>query len=123
MPLFLFLLINMKHNLSFSDPNQSGTSGTKNIEKIEIDHRFAGIDKFMKEFPWLYYQLVEKEFKCKVCEIFPALSCGKRKHLFGQVAVKTLTDHPRCTILQHQNGKNHKRSEKEYQSRLLHLSS
>ena len=48
------------HYCHFSDPNQPETSGTKNIEKTEIDYRCAGIDKFVREFPWLYYQSVEK---------------------------------------------------------------
>ena len=49
---------------------------------MEIDYRCTGIDKFVREFPWVYYQPVERGFKCKVCQIFPALSSGKGKNLF-----------------------------------------
>ena len=76
----------------------------------------------------LFYkkEALAQVFSCEFYEISKNIFLHRTPlsaSVFGQVAIKTLTDHPRRTILRHQNGKNHKRSEKAYQSRSLRLSS
>ena len=58
---------------------------------------------YVKIFPWLYYHSVEKGYKCKTCELLPSVgSGGQSEHKFGNVAVKSLTDHPKCLLRGHE---------------------
>ena len=51
----------------------------------------------------LYYHSVEKGYKCKTCELLPSVgSGGQSEHKFGNVAVKSLTDHPKCLLRGHE---------------------
>ena len=44
-----------------------------------IDYRNFKFEMYVRECPWLYYNPVEKGYKCKYCEIFPAVGSGNSK--------------------------------------------
>ena len=60
-----------------------------------MDHRSFNVEIYGREFSWLYYNPVDEGFKCKICKLFPAIGCSHTKHKFGQVASKSLGDHPK----------------------------
>ena len=75
----------------------------------------------MEEFPWLFYSVLEKGYKFKNCELFPAIRSGNATHKFGKDAVKSLTDHPRRLLQQHEESKTHRNASKEYGSMYSHF--
>ena len=83
----------------------SGGSGKSNL----YDYRTFKIEKYVRDFPWLYYNVIENGYKCKTCEMFPALSStgGVSKHKFISIAVKGLTDHPRRVLHIHETSNKH----------------
>ena len=70
---------------------------------------------YCREFSWSYYSPVDEGFKCKICELFPAIWCSHAKHKFGQVALKLLGDHPRRTLDTHDQSQKHSLAVKEYE--------
>ena len=70
---------------------------------------------YVREYPWLYYNPVEKGYKCKYCELFPAAGSGNSKHKFGKETVKSLTDHPHRFLESHKYSSKHQNSVKEYE--------
>ena len=55
----------------------------------------------------IYCSPVDESFKCKICELFPAIGHSHGKHKFGQVALKALGYHPRCTLDTHDQSLKH----------------
>ena len=53
-------------------------------------------EKYVCDYPWLYFNVIDAGYKCKISEIFPPLSStgGNARLKFANEAVKTLTDHP-----------------------------
>ena len=70
---------------------------------------------YVREYPWLYYNPVEKGYKCKYCELFLAVGSGNSKHKFGKKAVKSLTDHPHRFLESRKCSSKHQNSVKEYE--------
>ena len=73
------------------------------------------MEMYCREFSWLYYNDADKGFKCKVCELFPAVGPSHAKVKFGQVALESLGDHPRRTLEIHDKSKKHMTSIREYE--------
>ena len=55
------------------------------------------LQKFVRDYPWLYFNVIDAGYKCKICEMFSPLSStgGKARLKFANGAAKGLTDHPR----------------------------
>ena len=64
----------------------------------KIYYRNFRLEPHVEEFPWLHYNVLEKGYKCKNCELFPAIRSRNAKHKFGNDAVKSLTEHPRWLL-------------------------
>ena len=80
-----------------------------------VDYRNFKFQMYVREYPWLYYNPVERGYKCKYCELFPAMRSGNKKHKFGKEAVKSLTDYPHHISETHKCLSKHQKSVKEYQ--------
>ena len=61
-----------------------------------VDYRMFKLKKYVKDYPWLYYNVIEAGYMCKKREIFPPLSStgGNARLKFISEPVKSLTDHP-----------------------------
>ena len=74
------------------------------------------MEKYVKDYPWLYYNVVDSGYKCKTCEMFPPFSTrGNAKFKFASEAVKSLTDHPRRFLQTHQDSHKHINATKQYE--------
>ena len=62
-----------------------------------LDYWIFKLEKYVRDYPWLYFNVIDAGYKCKICEMFPPLSstCGNARLKFASEAVKSLTDHPR----------------------------
>ena len=80
-----------------------------------INYRNFKFEMYVREYPWLYYNPVEKGYKCKYCELFPAVGSSNLKHKFGKEAVKSLTDHLHHFLESHKCSSKHQNSVKEYE--------
>ena len=90
-----------KANCISADSSFDGNTSTK------IDYRNFRLEPYVEEFPWLYNNVLEKGYKCKNCELFPAVGSGNAAHKFGSEAVKSLIDHPRRLLQRHAESKKH----------------
>ena len=63
----------------------------------------------------IFLESVDEVFKCKICELYPAIGCSHAKHMFGQVPLKSLGDHPRHTLDTHDQSQKHLLAVKEYE--------
>ena len=54
------------------------------------------LQKFVRDYPWLYFNVIDAGYKCKIFEMFPSLSStgGNARLKFANEAIKSLTDHP-----------------------------
>ena len=103
-----------KANCISADSSFDGNTSTK------IDYRNFRLEPYVEEFPWLYYNVLEKGYKCKNCELFPVVGSGNAAHKFGSEAVKSLTDHPRRLLQRHAESKKHQNASKEYEGMYNH---
>ena len=87
----------------------------------KIDCRNVRLEPYVEEFPWLYYNVLVKRYKCKDCELFPAIGSGNATHKFGKDTVKSLTNHPRRLLQQHAESKKHQNASKEYEGMYNHF--
>ena len=64
---------------------------------LNLDYRMFKLEKYVCDYPWLYFNVIDAGYKCKICEMFsPLSSTGSKARLkFANGAVKSLTDHPR----------------------------
>ena len=77
------------------DSNHMGTDSSFDAStSTKIDYRNFRQEPYVEEFPWLFYSVLQKRYKCKNCELFPAIRSGNATHKFGKDAVKSLTNHP-----------------------------
>ena len=96
---------------SYLDANHMGADSSFDANtSTKIDQ-----EEYVEEFPWLYYNVLEKGFKCKSFKLFPAIGSRNATHKFGKDAVKSLTDHPRHLLHQHAESKKHQNASKEYE--------
>ena len=110
---------NNKSDSIESDSEQPSTSCSTHDSWLDdnsnIDYWSFKLEMYSKEFPWLYYNAVEKGFKCKYCELFPAVGIGNYIHKLGKEAAKSLGDHPHRFLKRHQESDKHKSSLIEYE--------
>ena len=104
-----------------SDFEQPSTSSALELEdepsrcREKIDYRNFRMEQYVEEFPWLYYNPVEKGFKCKYCELFPAAGKGNYFHKLGKEAAKSLGDHPHRFLERHEDSDKHQKSVTDYE--------
>ena len=68
------------------------------------------LEKYVRDYPWLYFNVIDAGYTCKICEIFPPLflsTGGNARLKFTNEAVKSLTDHPQRFLDDHQNSFKH----------------
>ena len=56
-----------KANCISADSSFDGNTSTK------FDYGNFRLEPFVEEFPWLYYNVLEKGYKCNNCELFPVV--------------------------------------------------
>ena len=63
---------------SDDDGKQLNTIDTqhKQYNLNSLDFRNFKSENYVKIFPWLYYQSVEKGYKCRTCELLPSVGSG-----------------------------------------------
>ena len=65
-----------------------------------LDYWIFKLEKYVRDYPWLYFNVIDAGYKCKICKMYPPLwSSGEAK--------KSLTDHPRHLLDGHQNSFKH----------------
>ena len=106
-------------NIFFFSSNDTSAAEQQPESSSGVDFRSSKLEQYIKVFPWLYYNHLDKGYKCKTCEMFPPLdAAGPNKFKFGQQAVK-LTDHPTHNLKVHQQSKKHESATKQYKGIVL----
>ena len=61
-----------------------------------IEYTVFKLEKYIQDFLWLYYNVIEAGYKCKFCEMFSSVigTGGNAASKFSREAVKSSTDHP-----------------------------
>ena len=79
------------------------------------------LEKYVKDYPWLYYNVIEAGYMCQKCEMFPLLSStdGNARLIFINKPVKSLIDHPRHFLSSHQNSNKHQTAIKQYEGKIF----
>ena len=74
-----------------------------------LDYQMFKLEKYVRDCPWLYFNVIDAGYKSKICEMFPPLSStgGKTRLKFANEAVKSLMDHPQRFLDGHQNSFKH----------------
>ena len=82
----------------------------------KLDYRVFKLEKYVSD-TWLYFNVIDAGYKCKICQMFPPLSStgGKARLKFASEAVKSLTDHPQHFSDGHQNSFKHINASKQYE--------
>ena len=85
--------------------------------RSNLDYQMFKLKKYVRDYPWLYLNVIDTGYKCKICEMFPPLSStgGNARLKFANEAVKSLTDHPRRFLDGHQNSFKHINATKQYE--------
>ena len=39
-----------------------------------VDYWMFKLEKYVCDYPWLYFYVIDAGYKCKICEMFPPLS-------------------------------------------------
>ena len=83
-----------------------------------IDYRVFKLEKYVWDFPWLYYNVIEAGYKCKFCKMFPSVIGvgGNAASKFLHKAVKSLIDHPQRFLSGHQTSSKYTNAIKQYES-------
>ena len=82
-----------------------------------IDNSVFKLEKYVRDFPWLYYNVIEAGYKCKFCKMFLSVigAGGNTASKFSRETVKSLTDHPRRFLSGHQTSSKHANAIKAYE--------
>ena len=77
--------------------------------KLTRTYRMFKLEKYVCDYPWLYFNVIDAGYKCKICEMLPPLSStgGNARLKFANEAVKIVTDHPQRFLDSHQNSFKH----------------
>ena len=75
------------------------------------------LQKFVRDYPWLYFNVIDAGYKCKICKMFPPLSStgGNARLKFVSEAAKSLKNHPRRFFDGHQNSFKYINATKQYE--------
>ena len=70
-----------------------------------LAYQMFKLEKYVCDYPWLYFNVIDAVYKCKIYKIFPPLSStGTNARLkFASEAVKSVKDHPQRFLDGHQN--------------------
>ena len=81
-----------------------------------LNYRMFKLEKYVRGYPWLYFNVIDAGYKCKIFEMFPPPSStgGNVRLRFANEAVKSLTDHPRRFLDGHQNSFKYINATKQY---------
>ena len=84
---------------------------------LDLDYGMFKFEKYVCDYPWLYFILIDAGYKCKIGKMFPPLSPtgGNARWRFANETVKSLTDHPRHFLDGHQTLFKHINVTKEYE--------
>ena len=82
-----------------------------------LDYQMFKPEKYVCDHLWLHFNVINAGYKCKINEMFPPLSPtgGNARLKFANKAVKSLTDHPRRFLDDHQNSFKHINPTKQYE--------
>ena len=82
-----------------------------------LDYQMFRLDQHVHDYPWLYFNVIDAGYKCKLCKMFPPISSagGNARLRFVSEAVKSLTDHPQCFLDGHRNSFKHINATKQYE--------
>ena len=78
-----------------------------------MDYRVFKLQKYVRDFPGLYYNVIDTGYKYKFCKIFPSVF-GTGGNAASKI-VKSLTDHPRQFLSGHQTSSKHANPIKQYE--------
>ena len=75
------------------------------------------LQKYVRDYPWLYFNVIDAGYKCKICKMFPPLSStgGNARLKFVSEAAKSLKNHPRRFFDGHQNSFKYINATKQYE--------
>lgn len=84
---------------------------------LNIDYSIFKLEKYIWDFPWLYYNVIEAGYKSKFCEMFPLVigTGGNAASKFSREAVKSSTDHPRWFLSSQHTSSKHANAIKQYE--------
>ena len=82
-----------------------------------LDYRMFKLEKYVRDYPWLYFNVIDAGYKCKICKMFPPLSStgGNARLKFVSEAAKSLKNHPRRFFDGHQNSLKYINATKQYE--------
>ena len=82
-----------------------------------LDYRMFKLEKYVRDYPWLYFNVIDAGYKCKICKMFPPLSStgGNARSKFVSEAAKSLKNHPRRFFDGHQNSFKYINATKQYE--------
>ena len=82
-----------------------------------LDYRMFKFEKYVRDYPWLYFNVIDAGYKCKICKMFPPLSStsGNARLKFVSEAAKSLKNHPRRFFDGHQNSFKYINVTKQYE--------
>ena len=57
-----------------------------------LDYWMFKLEKYVCDYPWLYFNVIDAGYKCKICEMFPPLSStgGNARLKFANEAAKSI---------------------------------
>ena len=93
---FFFRLFCAQTSESESESEDNNLSSMHETQS-NLDYQMFKLERYVRDCPWLYFNVIDAGYKCKICEMFSPLSStgGKARLKFANGAVKSLTDHPR----------------------------
>ena len=99
-----FLQINLCQTSESESESEDNNLSNMHEAHSNLDYWMFKLKKYVREYPSLYFNLIDAGYKCKICKMFPPLSStGDNARLkFANKAVKSLTDHPRRFLDGHQ---------------------
>ena len=82
-----------------------------------LDYRMFKLEKYVRDYPWLYFNVIDAGYKCKICKMSPPLSStgGNARLKFVSEAAKSLKNHPRRFFDGHQNSFKYINATKQYE--------
>ena len=81
-----------------------------------VDYRMFNLEKYVKDYPCLYYSVIKAGYMCKNVKCF--LYCLLLLEFINE-PVKSLTNHPRHFLSSHQNSNKHQTAMKQYEGKIF----
>ena len=77
-----------------------------------LDYRMFKLEKYIRDYPWLYFNVIDVGYKCKICKMFPPLSSTGGN---ARCCKKSVMNHPQRFLDGHQNSFKHINATKQYE--------